>query len=390
MVAVKRRPAPRLRSAASRLLLVLFGILAALALLELLLSVYNPFHARIKGNRIVLQTNTTYHIKNDVITRLAPEVTVVRNAIGFRGPNPPTNFENHLTIVTIGGSTTQDFFLSEDETWTARLGQRLEKSLQPLWINNAGLDGHSTHGHLILLEDYVAPLRPKVALFLVGSNDLAVSTVSEWDVENIKSGINVESSRAFVKSLSAYSEVVALLLNTYRSFTAYQTGITHREIDLREQGYLDISQEAERVYVDRNSGPYLKDYEVRLKRLVDLCREAGIEPVFITQPMLAGFGIDEVTGVDLARVRAQAPQQTGKMYWDLLEAYNDSTRRVGHDSGIVVVDLARELPKTSRYFYDFLHYTPQGAEAIADILYRSLCPMLATRFPEYHISGCAH
>lgn len=386
---VKRRPPSRLRSVAINLLLLLLGTLVALLLLEVLLRFYNPFQARIKGNRIVLQTNKTYHIKNDIIKSLDPEVTVVRNALGFRGANPPADFRDQLTIVTIGGSTTQCFFLNEDQTWTARLGQQLEKSFRPMWINNAGLDGHSTHGHLVLLEDYIVPLRPKVALFLVGANDIALGSFSEWDSENIRSGIHFKSFKAFVKSVSAYSEVAALGLNMYRSLTAYQAGLTHHQVDLQKQGYLDVSEEAEKAYIARYSGQYLKDYEARLRRIIDICRREGIEPVLITQPMVAGFGTDDVTGVDLARVKAEGPQQTGKMYWELLEVYNDSTRQVGREKGILVIDLARQLPKTSRYFYDFVHYTPQGAQAIADILYQSLCPALQTKHSQYTVGACA-
>lgn len=389
IITIRQRRPSRLRAALLNLCLVVFGLLVALLLLEVLLRFYNPFGSRVKGNRIVLQTNKTYHIKNDIIKSLDPEVTVVKNALGFRGANPPADFNDRLTIVTIGGSTTQCFFLSEDETWTARLGQHLENSFKPVWINNAGLDGHSTHGHLILLEDYIVPLKPKVALFLVGVNDVATSSLSSFDTENIKSGIHFDSGTAFVKSLSAYSEVAALGLNIYRSYTAYQAGLIHHQVDLKQQGYLDVSDEAEREYLAKYTGQYLKDYEGRLKRLIEISRRAGIEPVFVTQPLLTGYGTDDVTGVDLARVKTDGPQQNGKMYWDLLETYNDVTRRVGQTEGILVIDLARRLPKTSRYFYDFIHYTPQGAEAIADILYQSLCPVLQTKYPQYAAQGAS-
>src|SRR4051794_29636851 len=106
-----RQKRSRLRSFVMNLLLTIFGIVISLLLLELLLHFYNPFQARIKGNRIILVTNKTYHIKNNRIKSLAPEVTITKNALGFRGANPPADFQNYLTIVTIGGSTTQCFFL---------------------------------------------------------------------------------------------------------------------------------------------------------------------------------------------------------------------------------------------------------------------------------------
>ena len=43
--------------------------------------------------------------------------------------------------------------------------------------NNAGLDGATTYRHLILMEDYVVTLRPKVVLFLIGINDVGAGNL---------------------------------------------------------------------------------------------------------------------------------------------------------------------------------------------------------------------
>lgn len=389
VISPARQGGSRLRSFLAKVLLTFLGVIVALLLLELLLQLHNPLQTRIKGNRIVLTTNKTYHIKNDIIEALPREVTVTRNSLGFRGPNPPSDIGNYLSLVSIGGSTTQCFFLSDDQTWTARLGEDLKRSFSAVWINNAGLDGHSTHGHQVLLEDFIVPLHPKVALFLVGANDVARGTIAEWDAENVKSGLQLSSAKAFIKSLSAYSEVAALVLTMYRSYTAYKAGLLHQQVDFKQQGYLDIPEEEQKKYLAENAdSAYLNDYQARLKKIVETCRNAGIEPVFVTQPLLVGFGTDDVTGVDLARIKAYGPRQSGKMYWDVIEAFNDVTRRVGRDSQVLVVDLAREMPKSSRYFYDFIHYTRDGAQVIADILDRSLCPELRTRFPEYATQAC--
>ena len=373
----------------SKALLLLFGTVVALFLLELSLRLYNPVQARIKGNRIVLTTNKTYHINNDIVTGLDPQIIVSRNSIGFRGPNPPADVQNHFSLVTIGGSTTQCFFLSDGQTWTAQLGKNLEQSFKSVWVNNAGLDGHTTHGHLILLEDFITNLHPKVALFLVGVNDIARAAISDWDAENVKSGVQFGSVKAFIKSLSAYSEVVSLFLNGYRSYTAYKAGLIHDQVDLTQRGYLDVPEAEQRENFLQNVKPeFINGYQERLIKIVEICRKNGIEPVFVTQPLLVGFGTDDVTGVDLARVRAYGPRQTGKMYWDVLEAYNDVTRKVAKDQGVLLVDLAREMPKSSRYFYDFIHFSPQGAHVVADILYESLCPVLQAKFPDYAARQC--
>ena len=379
-----KAPSSRLRSIALNTILLLVGILLALGLLEVLLLVYNPFQARIKGNRIVLLTNKQYHIKNDVIPTLDPVVTVTRNSLGFRGPNPPKDFDRYLSIISIGGSTTQCFFLSDDKTWTAKLGQKLEPSFKPLWINNAGLDGHSTYGHLVLLEDHVRQVHPKVVVFLVGANDVARDPGVEWDAENVKGSISFYSPTAFLKSLSPYSEVASMIANLYRSMNAYKQGLFHQKIDFKQQGYVDNVNPAEvQTYFDEVANPhFLQGFEDRVRRLITISRSSGMEPVLVTQPLLAGGGIDDVTGLDMGRIRI-GPGHSGKMWWDALERYNDVTRHLGQEYKVTVVDIARTLPKSSRYFYDFIHFTNEGAEAVADRLAKDMCPSLKEKFPTY-------
>jgi len=380
--------ASRFRSLAVNLIALGIGLLLALLLLELLLHFYNPFQARIKGNRIVLLTNKQYHIKNDIIPSLDPVVNQTRNSLGFRGPNPPPDLASKLSIISVGGSTTQCFFLSDDKTWTARLGNRLDKSFHDVWVNNAGLDGHSTYGHIVLMEDHVAKLHPKVVLFLIGANDLGRDPNEEFDAENIKGAISFHSPTAFIKSLSPYSEVASLIANLYRSLNAYKEGLIHQKIELDKLGFVDASPEAERQNLAQGASEhYLHGFEERVRKLIAISQANGIEPVLMTQPILAGAGFDDMTRVDLARV-VVSPGHNGKMWWDVLEKYNDVTRRVGQEKGLLVVDVARELPKSSRYFYDFIHYTNAGADAISGIIYQHLCPELNRRFPAFSTGTC--
>jgi GDSL-like lipase/acylhydrolase family protein len=384
----RRKGLRKLRAAryAARLL---FGIALSLLLLEALLRLYNPIQSRIKGQRIVLSTNTRIQFPNHVIKQLDPVITVSYNSIGFRGPDPPPDFGDYLTIVAIGSSTTECSMQSDGKTWPDRLAFLLGKSFRSVWVNNAGKDGHSTFGHIVLLEDMVTKLHPKVALFLVGEADIAKNQMNGFELENVKGGVQFSSLKVFVKSLSAYSEVAALGANLYRSFTAFQAGLIKSNIDLRKLGYLDAPAEAEKQYVMTAAKPgFLSNYELRLKQLIADCRQAHIQPVLITNPLLLGAGIDDVTGVDLARI-ALDQRTNGRMAWEALEIYNGVTRRVGLEENVPVVDLAREMPKSSRYFYDFIHMTNEGGEKAAEIIFHDLCPLLAKDYSPYVRDACA-
>ena len=110
---------------------------------------------------------------------------------------------------------------------------------------------------------------------------------------------------------------------------------------------------------------YLKSYSERLIKLIKISREHDIEPIFITQPYLLGEGVDDVSGVNLANVAVRS--YNGKVAWQILELYNDVLRQAGTEHQVLVIDLARELPKSSRYYYDFYHYTNEGSTLIAEI-----------------------
>ena len=55
--------------------------------------------------------------------------------------------------------------------------------------------------------------------------------------------------------------------------------------------------------------------------------------------------------------------------------------------GVLLIDLARELPRDSALYYDYLHYTEPGAAAVAEIVARQLTPWLARRFPSFRKSS---
>jgi hypothetical protein len=56
---------------------------------------------------------------------------------------------------------------------------------------------------------------------------------------------------------------------------------------------------------------------------------------------------------------------------------NDVTRRVAATRQVLLVDLAREMPKDSRFFYDFLHFTNEGAQRVGEIIAADLMPHLS-------------
>ena len=371
-------------------ILALFGsTLCALLLFEAFLRIYNPLGQRIYGDQIVLPKNLHRTIKNDGGSpKLDDLIQFSTNSIGFRGPEPPRDFDRTLTVLAVGGSTTECLFLSQGRSWPEMAGQFLEPAFAPFWMNNAGLDGHSTYGHLFLLDQIVGPMRPKVALFLIGINDVGRerATGREMATPGSKAPLSIRLAR--------HSAMIAAAINLRRQGEARERNLGHAQIDIPSLPKIGPDPDLAASLLPAHREQYVPAYKERVEAIVRTSREHGIEPVLMTQPALYGGAIDPLTLVNLDAIvisderRIKAGKVRGALAWRILELYNDAVRDVGRTENVLVIDTAAQLPKSSQFFYDFIHFTNDGASEVARIVAQDLCPFLGERFPDFVAGPC--
>jgi lysophospholipase L1-like esterase len=341
------------------------GLIIAFVLVELILRIFQPFNFRVKGSEIVLAANQQFMMANDFIPKLDDTIFHSKNSLGFRGKEPPKDWKKATTMITIGGSTTECYYLSDAQTWQAEINRRLSPTLPNFWINNAGLDGHSTFGHEVLMRDYIVKLKPDYVLFLVGINDVATADFESFDRLAMKK-INTQSVSGFVKSLANYSETIGLAFNFYRFYVAYKQGLIHSNIEIDKLKMVEIAEAKRSEMLQKHKTEFIENYKNRLNNLVKICKDNDIQPILITQPQIIGDTIDATTGTDLSQIEYQ--DINGSTGWAILELYNDATRQVAKSQNIQLIDLAKKLPKNSQYFYDFTHYTNEGAAKVGEII----------------------
>ena len=338
---------------------------------ELILRVYNPFPTGIKGNKIVLRVNVKYVVENRDIPVLDKTITHTKNSLGFRGAGPQ-QMENKFSIITMGGSTTECTYLTDGKTWTDGLGEKLNSSFKsPVWINNAGLAGHSSFGHLVLLQDYLVKLKPKMIVLMLGCNDMNRADLTMSDRYSMR-GMYGSTASFFTKN----SELANIAATYARAGRASSMQIVDRYIDLNKEknNNLEISEEA---MAQKLAGyrKLLSEYEERLQEIVETCKENDIDLVLVSQPALFGKGIDPVTGADLEKHRIDN-ETNGLLWWKELSLYNEVTRLVAGRNGLFFIDLARQMPKSSSYFYDLVHFTNDGAAKVSEIIHKQLLTYL--------------
>jgi lysophospholipase L1-like esterase len=353
-----------------RMKILAVQLVIAILLLEGLLRVFEPLPFVLHGDVIDLPIGLQYRRHNPPDPRLSPITVVTRNRLGFRGPDPPADFKSRFSIVAVGGSTTENSLLTDGTTWPEVLGARLAKSRPDTWVTNAGFNGHSTRGHLVLLRTKLVKLRPSMMLVLAGANDLGLDDTTTEN-EFTLAGANLPWSR-----LARHSEIANGFLNLFRGWRASRMPFFGDDL-------VDFSSLPTRDMTDREISAAIAPmttqvgaYDRRLTALAAEARLAGIAPVFLTQPALLGDAIDPHTGIDLGRLVEKQGDLNGRAQWRLLEVYNDVMRRNAAAHGVPLIDLARQLPKDSRYYCDFIHYSIAGAEAVAAIVAAGLQPYL--------------
>ena len=269
-----------------------------------------------------------------------------RDRWGFRGPGGDPA---QVTILTVGGSTTNQLYLPEDATWQSVMARELAALGRPVVVANAGIDGQSTIGHLRAMTEWfphVPGLKPRFVLFYVGINDVHAGGGA---VDQLQHASKVKWFRQHSALWQAGTKALGAI-------KARRARLTHEPVDFAAATWTDTPLQPDW----RPEGHHgLNAYRDRLRALAAAAHGMGAVPVFVTQTRgdfkvvdgkVLGMGGDgELNGVD---------------HYRRLSAFNAATRQVCAEQGLLCLDLAREVRFEPVDFYDYLHNTPQGAEKI--------------------------
>lgn len=348
------------------LLAVMFGIVVSLVIVEIVLRVFHPIPYRVQHGKIILPANQHITRKNTESPKLEPVIYYSRNSIGMRGDEMPADPGAWTKIIAIGGSTTECAYNSDSITWPEVLKRQLAAATgKKIWVNNAGLDGTTTYGHRILLEDHIVKLHPDYVIFLVGINDTEHDDEHGFDLYHTDT-VTGRTVKELLRGLLKKTEIGGLVENIYRYRIALSRGLVHRQVDYAKQGelYMSFDTIIKKVVAQE---PYLSAYKQRILGLDSICRANHIKAIFLTQPSLFGSFTDPETGLDFTRM-ITAEGRNSTLEKNILELYNDVLRSLHKEGKITTIDMAGAMPKNSRFYYDFTHYTSEGTDTFGKIL----------------------
>jgi hypothetical protein len=347
----------------SRLRLGIASSLVCLALAELVLQVavqpdesYRKFHRKPPGHHFV------FHPDPSIFPGVSGEAHYRTNEAGLRAPARPSR-EEAERIVCIGGSTTICTYLDDSEVWSRVLMERLNAGLpEPrYWVGNAGKNGYSTTHHLRLLEDSAFLQEMDTAIFLVGVNDLSLALADKK--VRLRDGLPPLWRRTALLNLLARS--IALIQARERNEVEDDGGLSY--VARRER-----RQKAPRVTALPDLGSALRRHEERIRSMIERTREAGVRPIFLTQPVLWSESPTERTErlVWFGYVKDQG-YLTVPLLRKGMDQFNERLLEVCAELGVEVVDLS-SMNAVEAYFYDDCHFTEAGAREAARLIHLHL------------------
>jgi lysophospholipase L1-like esterase len=312
-----------------------------------------------------------YHANRVSIETGKPFVYSV-NKLGLRSHTLETIAKPAGTyrIVFLGGSTTENSDLPEEETFPGRIEARLVerfKGSPRIEVGNAGFGGASTNVELAQLAHRVLALDPDLVVFLdPAMNDLHESLRADWEPTTYYLA-QPQGGPRFNDWLVGQSRLLAVLSGKY-STTEAMNGhdLTLMRVAMRrERPVLEPP-------ADFDLGRGIPRFKANQRRMVRLCADEGIPCVLMTEPTLLKENMTKEEDDVIHSVLIVGTDWNLRPATELaaLERYNDATREDAAKEGALLADTARDVPRDLEHFSDDVHLTRAGNEAIADSVLR--------------------
>ena len=342
-------------------LLILFVVLIA----ELIFGnwIFGP-----KYSVLNIPRNENRHFDVSNVMGRTNSILYTRDKHGLRGTygGDPKSVD----VLVIGGSTTDEQFIDDSETWVRQLGKLFRDSGSDLTFVNAGIDGQSTRGHALAFELWfpnIPNLRPKYVIAYIGINDTTLGSERAL-YDSMKSDQFMRRARYFIMNHS-------VLYNQFRRIRgmllAHRAHVVHGSKDMANGKWVPVNKVVDIDVLRKSVNLELKAYKNRLLKLISLIKSYGAKPIFVTQTR-GDFRLQKPHLSTWVSDNEGKPSNTTNFNFQKLEFFNEVTLSVCKTSRMLCIDLAKKIKFSDGDFYDSIHTTPTGSMKIAKFLFREL------------------
>lgn len=263
-------------------------------------------------------------------------------------------------------SHAEDTLLAKSQIFPNVLARKLAERGRAAEVLNASHAGTLIAGNIREINAALPDWQPDYAILYQGS--LEVDALSDRYIGDLTAG-EPGSAEVDRGETQRPSSAVRLVEST-TLYALLKVNVTAR-----------LTQS--RVLADELGEEAMADFRQSLLDFVAAVREHGSKPVLCTfatmhdRDALGSFSADAVTSIFRFNVHLSLAG-----WVDAIETMNEIILAVGQEEGVPVVDIAGALGGQSDLFRDFVHFTAEGHERVAEVLARSLAPRAPSASPE--------
>jgi len=313
---------------------------------------------------VILDIQLDYKTKN-IDSKDSFLVRYTRDKNGLRGSC--VNAKD-IDVLTLGGSTTDQRYISDGKTYQDVLQTLLSKRYgRKICVSNAGIDGHSTYGHLESFKIWfplIEGLRPKYFLFYVGINDAGFRAApnSVFDISNRSGETEI---LGLLRRKSVIYDSLRNLRNILSAMSHEHAYAAHFGTPPAETEYIVATKTG---LVDSLIAKNTESFEKRFLELLLRVRSYGAKPICVSQPHLFSRNINGVRRGVKAVFEYKGIMYNGLDYDTSINELTKSMMRLCLENGGFFIDVASKKFEDGD-FYDSVHLTQAGAKRLGDYMY---------------------
>ena len=341
---------------------ILISTILGIVIVELLLRFFISSNSISKTDEANILRNFEYKYKLNGLYESENEyIFYKRDEYGLR-----SNCEdiNEIDILTLGGSTTDQRYIKFESTYQYILQDKIIDYIEKdLCIANAGIDGHTTYGHIYSLNNWlpnIPNLKPKYIILYIGINDADFTRVGA----NIGFDINDNSSaKGLLKNLYIIQKLIPLIRYIRSNFLNNKKKYTnHFKFSFNQEDYnVDQININTKKLTEINT----KLFEERLKVILKKIETFNSQHICITQPHLFVKNIsDQKKGIS----SVINENYSGLDFDYSLNSLNNVMKNL---CGKYYIEIKNEQ-FNKKHFYDGVHTNEQGSEFLGNLIYKEM------------------
>ncbi len=300
-----------------------------------------------------------YDVKKLYSSKKQIKVTYKRDKFGYRSKDL---ISNRPVVLTIGGSTTDQHYVTEGKTFQDILDLKVKK----YDFVNGGIDGQSSYGHLLSISNWHSKFLDKdntsIIIFYIGINDrrLVNEEFTDWDfAQSNKSYIKnlLKDNSFFISKLLIIRNRIKFYLSSKNNYNDLLSSYTPREKDFEKIG----------IKYEFNENLDLKNYQNYKEIFSDLILQTRSNfpksKIFIIQQQIPGCHF-----VTKNIVYDRHPNQSSNYCLDLLKVFKLQEKILSESQIKKNIKLfpmyLKDIIKDDDV-YDYVHTNNKGSESIA-------------------------